>query len=353
MSALTPVVLSFATATPVPTFLSSGVKIGDKLVVKTLTNTAFATANTANYTGANVANANNIAKFLKTGSAGSGTPLDYDYILVSEVTSETSLKFIAYKNGVALTDTSQVAQYDSALLTTDTFTFDIVHTLTKDEQVTAIAATASSYGSKRVLYIWPPEADWDGNGTIVNGSAIAACTAAAVSNYPAQQSFSNLGFSGPYNLRYSNTYFTPTQLNKLSAAGVFVLVQDTPGAQVYARHQKTTSTVSIQEQEFSITKAVDKLSLDITSIAKPFLGKYNVTQDLLTQLDDVFKQYLFNAQTNKSPYCGSLIIGYSNLVIRANLMGQNTDLTVGTLEISLTIEVGYPANYINIKLFVQ
>jgi len=342
MSALLPVTITGTFATS-PLFLTNGVKIGDELVPKVVTNSVYVAANAGSATALT-------GKLLKVTAT---TALDYDNLYVSEVTSETSLKVIAYKAGVAITDSSQSAQYDLALSTLDTFTFDIVHNLTKDEQVTIIAETAASYGSKRVLYVWPPEADWDGAGSIVDGSAIAAATAAAISAYPAQQSFTNLGFSGPNTLKYSNTYFTPTQLNRLSESGVFVLVQDTPGAQVYARHQKTTSTASIQEQEFSITKAVDKLSLDLASLVKPFIGKYNITQDLLTQLDDVLKQYLFNAKTSSAPYCGSLIIDYSKLVLRANLEGANQDLTPGTVEIAVTCEVGYPANYINIKLFVN
>lgn len=349
MSALTPVALTFSGTT----FLTSGVKVGDKFVVKTLTNPAFAAANVANYTGANASNANNPLKLFKTGSAGSGVPLDYDAIYISEVTSELALKVVPYKNGIALNDSTQVAQYDVALLATDSLTYDIIHLLSKDEQATLIANTAKSYGSKRVLYVWPPEADWDGNGSMVNGSAIAAATAAAMSAYPAQQSFTNLGFGGPYELKYSNNYFTPSQLDKMSDAGVFVLVQDAKGGQVYARHQKTTSSVSIQEQEFSITKTVDKLSLDLSSLVKPFIGKFNINQDLLTQLDDVLKQYLFKAKTDKAPYCGSLIIDYSQLVLRANLEGQNQDLPVGTIEIAVTVEVGYPANFINVKLYVK
>jgi hypothetical protein len=313
------------------TFLTDGVKVGDEVVVTSITNPS-ATGILAGL-------------LLKSGV----NPVIYDKLLVTEVSSETAIKFDAYLNGVALGMTAA----NLNITTGEQFTFNVVHHLSKDEQAAEVAAVASSYGSKRVVYVWPPEADWDGNGTLVNGSVIAAATAAAISAYPAQQSFTNLGFAGPNTLHYSNTYFSPAQLDVMSNAGVFVLVQDAPGGQVYARHQKTTSTASIQEQEFSITKAVDKLSLDLGSLVKPFIGKYNITQDLLTQLDDVLKQYLFAAKTNKAPYCGSLIIDYSQLVIRANLEGQNQDLAPGTVEIAVTVEVGYPANYINVKIFVK
>lgn len=331
--AITPITIS--TTGTSPAFLTQGVKIGDELVITEISNA----------TG--IAPLNDVTNFL----VKSGAIYPFDQLLVTSVLSETSLAFLPYTSGVAL-DTTGVTINLGDPGTGEYYNFDIVRHLTKDEQAALIAATAQSYGSKRVIYVWPPAMVWEDGGPTLDGSALAAALAAAKSSYPAQQSFTNLGFPGPYQLMYSNTYFTPTQLDRLSAAGVFVMVQNAPGAEVYARHQKTTSTASIQEQEWSITTAVDKLSIDCYDLVKPFIGKYNISQDLLTQIEDVITQYLFAAKTNKAPYCGSLIIGYTNLVLRANLEGANQDLSPGTIEISVTIEVGYPANYINVKLYI-
>jgi hypothetical protein len=62
---------------------------------------------------------------------------------------------------------------------------------------------------------------------------------------------------------------------------------------------------------------------------------------------------MYSAQSNKSAYCGALIISYATPTLRANLDGANTDLTVGTIEISVTVEIGYPANFVNILLYVN
>lgn len=313
------------------TFLTKGVKIGDVVSVLTVKGAA---PTTINY-------------LLKNGLV----QLDYDQLLVAEVMGETSFKMEAYKNGTAI---PLVEATHLNLTSGQAFTFDIIHVQTKDEQIDDICAIAEGYNNKRVVLVWPPKAEYviDSEVVTVDGSGLAAALAAAKSIYPAQQSMTNMPFTGPNKLYYSNNYFTPTQLNRLSAAGVLVLVQDAVGAGVYARHQKTTSTVSIQEQEMSITNAVDKLSIDLAAVAKPFIGKYNITQDLLTQLNDVFNTYLFNAKTDKSPYCGSLILDYKNLSFRANLEGANQDLNPGTLEIALTVEIGYPANYIDIVIYV-
>lgn len=321
--------MSITLTIPGATFLDDGIRIGD-IVVPTVPNAL---------------------SFLKR----AGLPLLYDTIKVINVISQTSLQFDAYVNdspiSPAISDTDQ-----AHLQGTPAVSFAIKHLLSKDEQADEIAALARSYASKRVVLVWPPKADWvDGNGETVtlDGSSCAAALGAAISAYPAQQGFTNLPFPGPKKLYYSNTYFTKAQLNRMTDAGVCVLVQDAEGANVYARHQKTTSTTSIQESELSITKAVDKVSIDCYVTVKPFIGKYNINHDLLTQIHEILNQYFFDAQNNKAAYCGALIISYKNISLRANLDGENQDLPVATIEISVDVEVGYPANFINIKLLVR
>ena len=312
------------------TFLTAGVKIGHELVV----------------TAVNNPTGHNVGVLLMDGSHN---PLLYEELLITEVVSETSFKFDAYLNGTALSITD--ANMD--LASTETFTFNIVSHLSKDEQINRLVGIGTGFDSERVILVWPPEAEWDSAGTLVDGSTMAAIVAGAKSVYPAQQGFTNLKFNGPYNLHYSNNHFTPDQLDKLSDAGFFILIQDTPGAEVYCRHQKTTSASgNIALQEFSITTAKDKLSLDLYSIVKPYIGKYNITQDLLTAIQQVLEQYLYKAKSQKAPFCGGLILGYTPPALRANLEGQNLDLPKGKIEISLQAEFGYPANYIDILLYV-
>lgn len=313
-------------------FITNKVKIGDTVVPKTIKGSAFNAL--TNY-------------LLKSGT----NPLSYDKILVSSVISETSIGIDAYKNEVNL----NILDTNLNIVTSDTVTFDIVHNLTKDEQVDNIVAIIKSYANRRVVLAWPPKADWLINGETItlDGSAIAAAFAAAKSNYPPHQSFTNLPFSGPYKLYYSNDYFTPSQLKRISDAGGMVFVQDADGAQIYTKHQKTTSNETVQEQEFSITNAIDAFSIGLKAICKTKIGKYNITPELLTGLAEVIDAYRFDRKNTKYAYCGSLILGSKNVSIRANLEGENTDLAKGVVEISIEIEVGYPANYIKVTVIVD
>lgn len=316
-------------------FLTAGVRVGNEIEVKTIDGNAIGDLNYLFEDGSD--------KALLPG-------VDYNEILVTEIVSEGSVKFAPYLNGVQLTN------YKVAPEATKVVAFNIIYYYTKDEQVDLIIEKASSLASKRMLLVWPPEAIWnDGNGGTVtyDGTSLCAALGAALSMYPAQQSFTNLTFAGPKALKYSNTYFNSTQLKRLSAGGVFVLVQDTEDAEIYARHQVTTSTTSTEESEFSITKAVDKFSLDVWDLFHPYIGKFNVTDDLLTQLAEVFDTYIFSAKNTKAAYCGSLIISASDISIKANINGKNTTISKGKIAVKVTIEVGYPANNIEVTVFVS
>ena len=325
-------------------FLKSGVKVGDLVVVTKITNPKAPNATDGTST---------VGKLLITKSPDA-TPviklLSWTSMVVSAIINQNTLSVDVYDGLVKREATDANLNLDKD----ESFEFTVRHILTKDEQVEYIGAIAKGYASKRVLMVWPPAADWDEQGTIqVDGSAMAALVSAAMSRYPAQQGFTNLKFSGPYRLKYSNDYFSPLQLKRLSEAGVFVLMQDAPGAQIYVRHQVTTSTVSIQEAEFSITKSVDQLSRDIKQLVKPFIGPYNVTNEVLGMADDVLRTYLFQAKTVKAPKCGGLILGYSNLVLKANLEGANPEMVPGTVAVALTVEVGYPLNNMDIVIYVN
>ena len=237
-----------------------------------------------------------------------------------------------------------------------TISYQIVHHLNKNDQIADLVATATAFDSKRVNLIWPDQGvvvDDAGVEQLVDGTFLCACFAGAKSAYPAQQSFTNLGFPGPFKLQHSNDYFTKLQLDDLSAAGVNVVVQDADGAQVYSRHQHTTSVAIFENAELSIVTAVDKVSLDVIETFKPYIGKYNITDDLLNFVHDASEQYLFTAKSQKAPMCGSLIVDGKVVSVRAQLHGQNLDLPAGVVELVIGCEFPKPANYVNIKLLIS
>ena len=240
---------------------------------------------------------------------------------------------------------------------TGTVTYTFVHNLSKDEQVALIVEAAQGYADKRVTLVWPPAAyatNADAaNGVVTEGSFLAACLASAKSAYPAQQGFTNLEIPGPYQLLYSNTYFTQTQLKTLVDAGIFVFVQDAPGANIYALRQVTTDTSTFENMELSCVTAIDKFSSDVVSILKPYIGKYNIDDDYLTLLSDVADEYIYEATHVKAPMCGALMLGANLNSILANMNGSNPSIPDGTVLVNISCEVGKPGNWIQVTLLVS
>ena len=270
--------------------------------------------------------------------------------LVTAIKNETDFEFDGFLDGTSLNLTLLHT------LNAVTIGYEIVHNLTKDEQIDAILAYATKIAEKRVTLVWPPAAlvkNDDGTFTQVDGTFLASILASAKSANPAQQGFTNLPLPGPYELLYSNKYFSKTQLKRLAEGGVLVFKQDAPGANIYALHQRTTDTSAFENVELSCVTTIDKVSADLVAMYKPVIGPYNVTDDYLSLLNHMGDDYFYRAKSVKAPKCGPLVINGKIDSIRAQMNGQNLDIPAGVIEVTVSIEIGKPANWIQIKLLVS
>jgi hypothetical protein len=132
-----------------------------------------------------------------------------------------------------------------------------------------------------------------------------------------------------------------------------VFVQDAPGANIYALHQHTTDMSTFSNSELSCVTAEDKMSADLVAIFKPYVGPYNISDDYLSQLNDIGDSYMYKAKTDKAPKCGALALNAKIDSILANIEGSNPTIPDGTIEVNASAEFGKPANWIKIKLLVS
>jgi len=268
------------------------------------------------------------------------TPVPYTSIRVVNVLDNHNLAVKAYLNKTEVKGKFEVASGTK---------YEVKRYLTTDQQIDRLVAIAAKYNSNRTCLIWPPVALWqDEDGELIDLGApsIAACYAAAKTRYPAQQGFTNMPFAGPHRLKYSNDYFNREQLNRLSASGWAVFVQDEPGGAISCRHQ-----VMSDGTESTIIQQIDKVSMDIKAMLKPMIGVWNITSDLLSALTGVITNYLIEATNRKVERCGSLIQGFTGPILRANLGGQNRDLPKTMIECRVNISFGHPFN--NLDLIIM
>lgn len=112
-------------------------------------------------------------------------------------------------------------------------------------------------------------------------------------------------------------------MNTIAEGGTLILMQDTKGGQVYVRHQLSTAYKdgNLNTYELSMVKNLDSISFYFANLLAPFIGRYNVTPELVsvirTQIQDGLN------------YLGSLT--------NVGLLGPQVILTNGNTEIR-TIE---------------
>ena len=298
--------------------ISSGVRIGDRVIIKNAPPNIF---------------------------NGNPDPNKFSgEFLVVGINDEETLLYDAFLNGATLNISLNPT-------TTGTVNYEVVHILSKDEQVDELVSYAKGIGYKRVVAIWPPSGKQQ-DGTIVNGSFIAASFASTKSTLPAQQGMTNYPINSVYELSYRN-YFKKSQLKRLVDAGWCVFVQDAPGLPIHSLHQKTTDSLIFENSEISCVDTIDKISADIKAMYKPLIGIANISQDYIGVLHQRGDNYLFEAKNQKAPLCGALIIDGKIDSIRAQLNGQNLDIPKGTVEVTYSVEIGKPGNWIKVKLLVS
>lgn len=186
--------------------------------------------------------------------------------------------------------------------------YRIRRTLTKDEQILAMIATAASFNSSRTVLTFPDEVTVtdlkDGSlprtsATVLTpagrqkGYYLGAQVAGAVAGLPPQHGLTLLGLPGLDAVHNSSNFFRENQLALLSDGGVWVVLQPTPGTLPYCMHQLTTNPTTLQGGEFSMVKNIDFVSIFLQRNLEGFLGQYNVLPETI---DDILQS--INAVTS-------------------------------------------------------
>ena len=161
---------------------------------------------------------------------------------------------------------------------------EIVHNLTHAEQASAIAAASRYFMNRRVYNVFPNFAK-SGEYT-VGGEILAAAAAGVMSSVLPQQPITNVELIGIDDVPLVYEGFSRDELDEIAEGGTFIIMQDLPGDRVYIRHQLSTEYGSnnLLKAELSITKNLDSIAYYYAELFEPYVGKYNITPDLLELL---------------------------------------------------------------------
>jgi len=209
-------------------------------------------------------------------------------------------------------------------------------------QAQTYADLGKSYLTRRHAQLGGAQCAANINGTeqLLAGYYMAAAYVGLSAALPPQQGFTNYPISGFTRVLGSNDIFSDKQMRIGAAGGTWWVLQDENGTAIYARHQLTTDTTTVEKREFSITKVVDYVSKFLRIGLRTYIGRFNVTQDFLDTIGLVLQGMLSFLQE------AGIIMGFSVNTLQQD--ASNPD----SLLVDVTLKVPYPCNYMRITLVI-
>ena len=214
---------------------------------------------------------------------------------------------------------------------TGTIVFSINRFYDRSAQARLISDISSSFGSRRVINVWPANIELpttnnpDVRGEIVPGYFLCCVLAGMVAGLPSHHGFTRLsGFGGIRNLvvvekdendevvslRDASSYFTQDQLDTIAGGGTFVFTQKHRNSPIFVRHQLTTDRSAIEFSEFSFVKNFDYVSYLCKKTLDRFLGQYNINSQTLVYLQSAVESLLESQRLESYPKIGSRVLNY-------------------------------------------
>lgn len=176
--------------------------------------------------------------------------------------------------------------------------FRITHVRPHGEYVEAIAETSASFRDRRAHNVFPNSLR-AADGNVVSGVYAAAAVTALTCSVAPQQPITNVEVKGFSDLPEVYSGFSRDDLNEIAAGGTLILMQDKPNGTVYVRHQISTAyrDGNLNTTELSLTKNLDSISYYFAARFAPYIGQYNITDDLINELRGILEDGLAHLET--------------------------------------------------------
>jgi len=158
------------------------------------------------------------------------------------------------------------------------------HPLSVAEKATALAAQSQAYYNRRCYNVFPPSLG--AYGETLTSEFAAAGVAGLCSSVVPQQGLTFTEMAGFDDLPMSYGLFNSTQLDEIAAGGTMIIMQETANGPVFIRHQISTRAASgiLNETELSLVKNLDSICYFFSAQLAGYIGRYNVTPELLAAL---------------------------------------------------------------------
>lgn len=211
---------------------------------------------------------------------------------------------------------------------------------TAADVISTVGGLADSKVNERVSVVYPASATRElSNGEVraLGGQFIAVMYAGLEFSQPLYQSKTRSS-SGVFN-ELLGVQLTRTEKNRLAEKGVMIFEQPNgPGTNIICRHQLTTNMDSAEFRENSILACKDYTAKYLRGILDTYIGKYNITADLITKITGSVNSAFVNLISEGYITEGSLVALYQD--------EYNPDCLI----MEVQIKVPYPCNYIKLTI---
>lgn len=225
----------------------------------------------------------------------------------------------------------------------------IDRSITKTEVAEYIAEVSTGFNSKRIWHIQPDSISADVEGTTqagLPGYYLACVVAGTCAGEAVQQNMTNFPVSGVIDLQHSNYYFRRSQLRMMAGAGTSFYIQSVEGGVPFSTHALTTELTALATREQMKVKNLDFLSYYFKNLIKPYVGTWNITEDLLVSVRGSIEAGAALLMDKKLPRIGAPLVGYEIVYLEQNPV--NKDRVRAKIRVALVD----PANYFDIDLEV-
>lgn len=270
----------------------------------------------------------------------------------SDEVSVISATGVSYTAKVTKVISDSTLELDTVIPSADTelCTFRVVHHLGDAEYVSAIAATSSRFRDKRAYNVFPNRLrDTDGN--FVSGMYGAAAVCALACSVQPQQPITNVEIKGFTDLPDVYSKYSREQLNEIASGGTLIIMQDRIGGTVYVRHQISTAYPdhNLNTTELSLVKNLDSISYYFANRFAPYIGRYNVTEELLAEIRAVLSDGIayISASTESNRLVGPQIISEGTEIRSIFTSSEEKDKVYANVALNL------PAPFNNFDLHLQ
>lgn len=251
----------------------------------------------------------------------------YSEFVIDEVLSEGSVR-LATGHTSAITVAQRV---------------EIWRTLNRADKVLEAKAQIAQHKNRRVVVVANSTVALDG--AVFPGYFAAAAVAGLRSGVLPQQGLTRVTVSGIDDTGALISGLNGSQLNQIAESGGWIIHKDADG-NIFNRHAVTSDPTDLNSREEVVRVNVDSISYQYKAVYEPYIGKANVTDDILIILKSLFESVTLALKSNGTTSTGSQLIDGAVIQIRQHALFKDRVV----IEADLTVP--YPLNNIELKLVV-